>query len=686
LPPPFCLLSVQIWRIHIKEVTASPERAGVGFEKENDSGQVMEKHITIGIAGHVDHGKTALVRCLTGIETDILQEEKRRGLSIESGIAPLDSPSGIKIALVDVPGHTDFLKNTIRGLSTVDMGILVVAADDGVMPQTLEHIQILDFFGAKGGFIVLSKTDLVDDENMELAELEIRELTEGTFLEEKPVVPFSSVDRRGLEEIRVRIEEMAERADAKEIQAPFRCWIDQVKGFAGFGTVVSGTILSGTLKQDDPLHLLPSGIETRARSLETHHRKDSEAFAGQRVGINLHKVPLRHANRGMVLAAPGLVYPGYLLNVDLQVLKREKKPVKNRQRVKLYLGTSVTNTMVVIMEREQLEPGEKGLAQFRLMKPVAALPGDPFVICLLNVQTVIGGGKVLETPREKFRQARASTTTPYLKALQEHNLKGFIENMFKPDFIRLITPGDLARNTGFPIAEIEAEIRSRVKIGELLSFKGHGVLKKELYQKLKGELPKVIEKTLQQDPLKRNVKADEIISLLAPSLDEAPFQRMLAELCNEGKIQKIDGGFRIQDLSVKLPEEQEKLVKLCLDYARESDFIPFSADTIWKLHEKKFEKNEIKKMLIYLRDDKKLVRINDGRFLTTQAFEGIKKEVSHVIVKKGVFILGDLKGTLGYGRSVGVPVLEYLDSIGFTRRKENGRVLKTDGCMKMDDV
>ncbi|MBW2616230.1 MAG: selenocysteine-specific translation elongation factor [Deltaproteobacteria bacterium] len=638
----------------------------------------MDKFVTAGIAGHVDHGKTALVRCLTGIDTDRLQEEKRRGLSIESGIAPLELSSGKRIALVDVPGHTDFLKNTIRGLSSVDMAILIVAADDGVMPQTLEHIQILDFFGAKGGFIVLSKADLVDEETRELAEIEIRELIEGTFFEGKPVIPFSAIDRRGLDDIRINIEKAVEKIPDKDIKSPFRLWIDQVKTFAGFGTVASGTILSGILRQDDPLHLLPSGIETRARSLETHHEKGSKAYAGQRAGINLHRVPLKEIKRGMVLAEPGTVNPTYLLNVDLQVLKRAKKPVKNRQRVKLYLGTSVTNTLVVIMEKEQLEPGEKGLVQFRLMKPVAALPGDAFVICLLNVQTVIGGGKILETPREKYRQARASTTIPYLKALQEHNLKGFIENTFKPDFTHLITAGELARNTGFPVTEIEAEIRSRVKSGELLSFKGRGVLRKELYQKLKGDLPKVVEKTLQQDPLKRNVKGDEIISRLAPSLDEAPFQRMLAELCNEGKIQKIDGGFRIQDLSVKLPEEQERLVNLCLDYARESDFVPFSADTIWKLHEKKFEKKEIKRMLIYLRDDKKLVRINDGRFLTTQAFEGIKKKVSNVIVHKGFFTLAELKETLGYGRSVGVPVLEYLDSIGFTRREEDGRVLKTD--------
>jgi len=642
----------------------------------------MSKFLTAGIAGHVDHGKTSLVRCLTGIDTDRLRIEKERGLSIESGIAPMGLSSGGTIAVVDVPGHTDFLKNTIRGLSAVDLGILVVAADDGVMPQTLEHIQVLDFFGAKGGFMVLSKADLVDDETLEMAELEIRELTEGTFLEEKPVVPFSSMDQRGIEEIRLRIEEATEEVSNKDPYAPFRCWIDQVKGFAGFGTVASGTILSGSLRQDDALHLLPSGLETRARSLESHHETCSKAWAGQRVGINLHRVPVHKIRRGMLLAAPGSVEPTYLLNVDLQVLERASKPIRNRQRVKLYLGTSVTNTLVVIMEKERLEPGERGLVQFRLMRPVASLPGDSFVICLLNVQTVIGGGKVIEVPREKYRRARASTMLPYLKALQENDLKGFVEHFFRGNACRPVTSGELARDTGFPVALVESEIKARVTSGELISFKSRGVFRKTLYQELKANLPGVVERILRQNPLKITVPAEEIRRQLAPSLDEAPFQRMLAELCNEQKLQKNDGGFRIQDLSVTLPQEKEKLVQLCLDYARKSDFIPFSSDTIWKLNNKEFDKREIQRVLIYLRDSGELVRINDGRFLTTFAFEGMKTKISHVIVQKGVFTLGDLKGTLGYGRCVGVPVLEYLDSVGFTLRKENGRVLKTGGVKK----
>lgn len=645
----------------------------------------MEKHITVGIAGHVDHGKTSLVRRLTGIDTDRLEEEKRRGLSIESGIAPLDLNAETRIALVDVPGHTDFLKNTIRGLSSVDMALLVVAADDGIMPQTLEHIRILEFFGAKEGFVVLSKVDLADDEILDLADLELSETLEHTFLGGKPVIHFSALDRQGLDEIRRNIEVIARKIPGRSLEAPFRLWIDQVKGFPGHGTVVSGTVIAGRLRQDDPLYLLPSGIETRARSLETHHKDAEQAVAGQRVGVNLHRVPLKDVQRGMALAEPETVKATYLLNVDLRVLPGAERPIKNRQRVKLYLGTSVTNTLVILMDREQLGPGQSGLVQFRLMKPIGALPGDPFILCPLNIQTTIAGGRVLEIPDQKYRKGKASMMVSYLKALQENNLKDYWTQALKSSPNHLAKPGNLARNTGFSVKEMDGVIKEMVRSGEVLSFKGSGYFGKERYMDLKEGVHKAVEKILEQDPLKTNVKANEIRFKVAPSLDDLPFQRILAELCSEGRLIKMDGGFRGQNHCVDLPSEQKRIVSLILDYGRQSGLRPFSADTIWKLHNRKYDKKEIIRLFGYLKNQKMLVRLNDGRFLSTDNVERIKERVKAVILKKGIFRLSDIHETLGYGRLIGVSVLECLDSMGFTRRVEQGRVLgKTHLNMKED--
>ncbi|MCG2722466.1 MAG: selenocysteine-specific translation elongation factor [Thermodesulfovibrionales bacterium] len=636
----------------------------------------MEKHITIGVAGHVDHGKTALVHCLTGIDTDRLQEEKRRGLSIESGIAPLKLPSGVQLALVDVPGQTGFLKNTIRGLSCVDMAILVVAADDGIMPGTLEHLNILNFLKLKSGLIVLSKADLVDDETLELGKLEITDQVKGTFLEGKPIIPCSEIDRRGINEIRVNIEKQVKNIAGKNQHAPFRLWIDQIRSFTGFGTVVSGTILSGKIRQNNILHLLPSKKEPRVRFLEVHHQKVQQAVGGQRVGINLHNISLKDIKRGMVLAEPGAVSSSLLFNVELQALHSILKPIKNYQRIRLYLGTSVTNALVVIMEKEQLEPGERRLAQFRLIKPVPALPGDPFVISPLNLRAVIGGGIVLEIPLEKYRAARAAVTMPYLKALQNGNLKLVIDHFFDGHISRLVTAADIARETGFQIKEVEAEVRLRLKSCEILYFEGSGLFGKNRYEALKERSLKIVENVLSKNPFQLTVIPDEIKTRLSPSIDEALFQRMLAELCREGKLIKTDGGFQIRNLSVKLSKEQERLITLLLEYAQSLGIIPFRADMFWKFHKKKFNKNEIQRLLDYLHNQKRLIRFSNGRFLTPQAMEKIKDGVRKVIMQKGRLTLADSKEILGYGRTAGVPVLEYLDAVGFTCRQENERVLK----------
>jgi len=378
----------------------------------------------------------------------------------------------------------------------------------------------------------------------------------------------------------------------------------------------------------------------------------------------------------MVLAAPGTLNVSHLLNVEIEVLKRTKKPIKNRQRVKLYLGTSVTNAMVVLMEKESLAPGEEGLAQLRLDKPVGALPGDPFVMCLLNIPSIIGGGRVLEIPREKYRTAKASRIVPSLKALQGGDLKRFMDYLLDMEHNDLIEAESLMRISALPAADIQAELEARVRSGELLSFGTRGVFPKGRYQSLKDQVPKTVADILFDNPLKQGATPEEIKKKLAPALNDMPFQRMLSELYNEGKLIKLDGGFRVPKLSVKLSEDRERLIVMLLDYARESGFVPFSADTFWKLHGRQHNKNEIRRLLGYLHVQGRLIRLSNRRFMSPQAMEQIKIRVKMLIKRNGVLTIGDCKEVLGYGRTVGVPVLEYLDSIGFTRREGGTRTLR----------
>jgi selenocysteine-specific elongation factor len=647
---------------------------------------MIEKYVTIGIAGHVDHGKTSLVKCLTNIDTDRLQEEKKRGLTIESGVAPFYmSGLNIQIAFVDVPGHIDFLKNTIRGLCCVDMAILVVAADDGVMPQTLEHIHILDYLGVKDGFIVLSKIDRADEDILYLAELEIREVLEGTFLNDKPIIPFSAIDKSGLHEIKQCIAETTKTIQAKDSSLPFRLWIDQIKSFAGFGTVVTGTILSGTLNLNDKIHILPDAIETRARMIEMHHDKADKAYAGQRVGINLYKVPFTKVKRGMLLSTPDIVHPTNFLNVTIRLLANLRKPIKIHQRVKIYLGTLVTNAAVIFMEQASLYPGETGFAQLRLNHAIPSLPGDTFVMGILNQNIVIGGGRVIQISSEKYRQKNATATLLYMKSIQKNDINAFVSLFFQFNSTRLITSDELIQDYAVSENAIENEIQKRVKSGEIILFKGKGVFNKKYYHQLKKQVPRIVRMIIADNPLKIRASFAEIKNRLSPQLDDAPFQKMISELLNEKKIIDSEGGFQIPNFKANLSNERESLITLLIRYAQISGFVPFSAHTFWKKHKLKYNINEVQRVLDYLHTQEKLIRLNNRRFLTPDAMSKIKEKVKQLIKSKGELKIDDCKEVLGYGRSVGIPVFEYLDSIKLTQRKNNSRVLVDLDIENQDD-
>lgn len=638
----------------------------------------MHKFITAGIAGHVDHGKTSLVRCLSGIDTDRLKEEKRRGLSIEPSVAPLQLPSGSRIALVDVPGHSDFLKNTIRGLSNVDAAVLVVAADDGVMPQTRDHLETLRFFQAKGGFIVLSKADLVDQETIELAEMEIREIVEGSFLEGKPVIPFSAVDNRGLDEILRAAQSETDGVAGKNLDAPFRLWVDQVRSFPGFGTVASGTILSGKLWSDATVEVLPSGKEAKVRFIEVHHERVGYAFAGQRVGVNLHAVSLQHVGLGMVLAAPGAIRPTNLLNAELSLLPTTRRPILNRQRVKLYIGTDQTTALVVLMEGERIDPGETGLVQLRLHERLAIRPRDPFVISPMSFRAVIGGGKVLETPREKFRAVKAEKTLAYLKPLNTDDVKTVISLYLEKYFSRPVTVEEICSATAFPAERIQAVIQSRTRKGKLLHLDGRGYFDRARYELLKRQVVDTTKKILSQDAFKAAATRREIRFRLDPMLDDELLEQMLGELCVDKKLARTDVGYCIPDFVVTLPSQRARLVEKLREFASDRGYVTFSPGTFKKLHGKNFLYRDIEKAINHLHSQKKLVRLNDGRFLSTEAVEQIKEKIRGFILRKGALTVLDSREIFGYGRTRAVPILDYLDSIGFTHRIGEERVLRTE--------
>jgi len=635
----------------------------------------MAKFLIAGVAGHVDHGKTSLVKCLTGVDTDRLREEKERGISIESGIAPCVLPSGRKIAFVDVPGHKNFFKNTIRGLTMTDIAILVIAADDGVMPQTKEHLEILKFAGCEGGVVVLSKADLVDKEILGMAVEEARELVRGSFLEGRPIIPFSAVDEQGKKVIENALEEECKDVCGKDPNAPFRMYIDQLRGIKGYGTVVSGTILSGKIGTEDSIEIYPAGRKTKVRYLQVHHQKVDMAYAGQRVGINLHNVKLYEIKRGMVLADTGMLRASYLINGRFHYLSDKKRPLKNRTRVRFYTGTAISNALMVFMGRDVLKPGQQVMVQFRLSDKVAPLPRDRYVVCTMNPQTIIGGGMVLDITDRKFRNAH-SDTIRFLEAMDRQDIASAIENLLADAIDRPFQVKDIVGRTRFPEDEVKKVLKGMVGKKLLIDFGEDGYFSLMRYSELKEMVPQVLEKTHQANPLKSYISRKEIRERISQGLHPCVFDEIFKELQQKGKIVVESESVRLPGFVPRPSSEQQQTIKDMLNFADHTGYVPFSVDRFWKSYERIYDREEIRKLAVFLCCQNQLTRLNNGRLLSSKKMDEIKEKIRKHIVEKGGLTLHDSKEILGFGRTGGVPVLEHLDTIGLTMRIGDVRVLK----------
>ncbi len=635
----------------------------------------MTQYITIGVAGHVDHGKTTLVRCLTGVDTDRMKEEQRRGMSMESGIASWLSENGISLALVDVPGHTDFLRNTVRGLSGVDLALLIVAADDGVMPQTVEHLEILKFFSAKGGLVVLTKSDLVDDETLELAELEIRELIHGSFLEGKEVVAFSAMDLSGSAQIRDSIMKEACRMACRSHLRPFRLWIDRITGISGFGTVVSGTVLSGTLNRDEQVEIMPSGLKTRARFLESHGVRVDHAAAGQRIGINLNKTTLTDVCRGMSLRQPGTGVVSSLANADVRVLASAGTPLNNRMRVKLYIGTLCVNAVAVVMKQQGIHPGNRAFVQFRFSEPVSIDPRDRFVVALMNRNRIIGGGVILEIPVEKYTENRAGRILPVLDALQSDDAEGFVDAVLVQSVNAPVFAQDLAARSGFSLERIREAFNRKQADRTVMKTGDGGVYLSDYVPELVERVYHAARRTVEQGSLKSQVNSNEIRDALDRPVSMDLIQEAVRALCGKGRLIRSQGGYTVPGFSITLTDDEERLKARLLGYAEQSGSVPFSVSRFCRETEGPWNEDKVRRMSYFLHSLNLLVKLNNNRFISVRTMERIKTRVKGHILNHGSVCLADCQEITGNSRSTSVPVFEYLDSVGFTVRNGDLRIL-----------
>jgi selenocysteine-specific elongation factor len=642
------------------------------------------KNIVAGVIGHVDHGKTTLVKHLTGVDTDRLKLEQERGMSIELGFAPLRLPSGHLISLIDVPGHEDFLKNMIRGVSGVDIAVLVVAADEGIMPQTVEHLDISALFGVKKAVGIITKTDLVDAELLGLAKEEVQEFLSSRDLKESPILSFSARTGEGREQIIGALQKVSEEIAEKDKKGVFRLCIDRVFTLKGHGTIVTGTITSGTIEVGEEVEIYPSGITTRIKRLESHGDNIKIATAGQRLGINLHQVKVMQVRRGEVLGRPGEMLTGQFLNGRFHYTQHAGDPIPQRCRVKIYTGTTESIGRMILIDKESALTGESCLVQIRLEEKLCLLPFDRYVIRRLSPSQTLGGGATLEIDPPRYRRSEHEQTMTRLLSLEEGNYSKAIEEWVKLSKYHTLERQRIAHRLAKDKGECSDLILPLVHEGRVIPIAAEQIIHRDFYEKLKGEIVHYITLCHERDPLQEDFPKEEPRTRISPSLSPTLYDHALQKLQSEGAV--IAQGGRVRLTNPPMPAEKrvrELILSQIETVLKRSQPRPLPlAEIIQAL--KGYHKRDVEAIVAYLVSKKRMIRLDNGRFLHTDTMEEIKEKIRTFIIQQGKSTLAEAKELLGIGRMQAQPILDYLDKINFTIRVGDYRILCED--MKQADA
>ncbi|OIQ11349.1 selenocysteine-specific translation elongation factor [Neomoorella thermoacetica] len=629
-------------------------------------------YIVVGTAGHVDHGKTVLVKALTGVDTDRLKEEKERGISIELGFAPLTLPSGRQLGLVDVPGHERFIRQMLAGVGGMDLVMLVVAADEGVMPQTREHLAIIDLLQIKKGIIVITKIDLVEADWLELVREEVRQAVKGTVLEDAPLVEVSALTGEGIAELREQLDALAAVTPPRPAAGRVRLPIDRVFSVTGFGTVVTGTLWSGTIKVGDELEVQPEGLKTRARNLQVHGRTVKEARAGQRVAVNLAGIETEAVHRGSSLLTPGFLTPTYRLDASFKLLNGAR-PLANRDRVHFYLGTSEALGRVVLLDRDELNGGEEALIQLLMEKPVVASREDRFILRSYSPMETIGGGIIIDPVPPKHRRFQ-----PEVLVSLQRRLEGSPEKILA-QIIQEHREGldwqEAATRASLSLEETRKLLQSMAAAGQVTLLRVENdlyAISTERYQAWWQAVTRALEEFHSRYPLRPGLAREELRSRYFSRLPARVYQALLEEWSREGRLQLAANTVALAGFTPSFSETQKKLLKDLEDKYRVSRWQPPSFKEVAGSFN--LDPSELEELLHYLVREGVLVKINDEFYWHRQAL-GEAREVIKNLASTGPFGLAEARDTLGSSRKYVLPLLEYLDQVKFTRRVGDKRVV-----------
>jgi selenocysteine-specific elongation factor len=629
------------------------DRPSPGAVKVN----AAERLAVIGTAGHIDHGKTAMVRRLTGIDTDRLPQEKARGISIDLGFANLVTPAGRRLGIVDVPGHERFVRNMLAGVGGIDLVMMVIAADEGVMPQTREHFAIVSLLGVARGMVVLTKCDLVEDPDwLEMVERDVAELVKGSFLEGAPVAHFSATTGEGSDELLASIDRLLAEDENRPLHEPARLPIDRSFIIEGFGTVVTGTLWRGRIRVGETVSVQPNNLSARVRSVEVHGEHVDEARAGQRTAVSLHGLSREQVGRGDWLVATGSLAPSRLITVRLNLLPGLSRPLKDRARIRFHLGASEILGRAALLEGTQLAAGESTYAQIALETPVVAAREDRFVVRFYSPMVTIGGGVVLEPDARRRKRGEIDGLDVVEIGSDEDRMVAFLDSLeLKP-----IDSSRLARELEIPVEGVEELAAASAQIRSLGDGRWLAVSR---WEEARGRIRDALSEFVGAHPVRWGRGKGELKSSFGRKFDSNLFDEALASLLVEGVIETRSDHLRPAgggDLSAEQQAERDRVIAALEDTGH-------SVPEMSKLAQVSgvTEAAEYVQRLLF---EEEAVRVSQDFVFTAKQWQAIVAALKKHFASEAALKIGDLKNLLGISRKHAIPLLEYTDRQGITVR------------------
>jgi selenocysteine-specific elongation factor len=629
----------------------------------------------MGTAGHIDHGKTSLIKALTGTNTDRLKEEQQRGITIELGFAALALPGGQSLGIVDVPGHEKFVKNMVAGATGIDLVVMIIAADEGIMPQTREHLEICTLLGVKFGLVALTKIDLVDEEWLMLVHEEIEDFVQGTFLEDAPVVPVSVVTEEGLPELVGSLDAICASIPMRSESGLFRLPIDRVFTMKGFGTVITGTLISGAIAVGDTVVLYPTGTESKVRGLQVHNRSVTSAAAGMRTAINFQGLEKAVVRRGDIVGAPNTLVPSHMVDVTLHYLESNTKALKNRTRVRFHSGTSEIMGIVVLLDCKQLKPGQKAFAQIRLEEQVALVRDDRYVLRSYSPVRTVGGGRIINPVPAKHKPLRPEVIE-HLKSLVNESPETVIQSLIRATDQVGRSYRDLTIATNLTEKKLNRSLQTLASKNKIVQYdkERRMFIHKEVFEKVQGEIGAHLDKYHRQFPLKPGMQKEELKSKLPMHYDPKLFSNALQAMFKAGTVVQEEDIVHMSGHTVSLGADQQTLRDRILAIYKQDGLTPkYFKQVVAQLDTDPDQGEQVMKLLV---DEGLIIKVKEDLFYHHRHISQLQSRLVEHLSSHGEISTPQFKDMTGASRKYVIPLIEYFDRIKLTIRIGDIRKLR----------